>query len=228
MILKIKGMNFNVFPFVNSDRLDPGTFVWSVAPGEGITGIQIAASGVINVGAKDRQLFFSDAPYRFAMLENSMLAQSIGTPLLNSRGEVVGVVAGYKNNRGVIRAGFLKSAFDSLLKNNKITRPSLGIHFYEASQILNTPENAPYVDRGVVLSGDTSRHVLPVERKSPLAVLNLKPGDRILSLNNEAISTVRSLPEIILDYKPGDKVEIMYLHDGQEQKTTITLGVLNH
>ena len=114
------------------------------------------------------------------------------------------------------------------MKNNKITRPSLGIHFYEASQILNTPENAPYVDRGVVLSGDTSRHVLPVESKSPLAVLNLTPGDRILSLNNEAISTVRSLPEIILDYKPGDKVEIMYLHDGQEQKTTITLGVLNH
>ena len=127
-----------------------------------------------------------------------------------------------------MRAGLLKSAFDRVLKDNKVTRPSLGVHFFEAAQTLNLPENTPYGNRGVVLAGDSTRKIVPVDRKSPLAALGLKAGDRILAINNESISSVRSLPDILFDYNPGDRVEITYVRDNKESKKTMTLGGLNH
>ncbi|MBI5913728.1 serine protease [Candidatus Azambacteria bacterium] len=226
-ILKIKGLNFDVLPFVNNDRIDPGAFAWVVSPGEGLMPSEVVAAAV-TLSTKDRQPFSSDIPYRFAVLKNSVGAESVGTPLLNGKGEIVGVIAGNKNNRSIVRVGFLKSAFDRVLKNHKITRPSLGIHFYEASQTLNAQENTSYGVRGVVLAGDSARKLSGVDRKSPLAPLALKAGDRVLALNNESISAVRSLPDILFDYGPGDRVEITYVRGTEEGKTTITLGSLNN
>ncbi|KKU13748.1 MAG: HtrA protein [Candidatus Magasanikbacteria bacterium GW2011_GWC2_45_8] len=227
-ILKIKGNNFDVLPFVNNDKNDSGTFAWMVVPSEGLFPSEIIATGVVAVNSKDRQPFSSDIPYRFDVIKNSASAESLGSPLLNGKGEILGSLAGSKNNRSVLRAGLLKSAFDRVLKDNKITRPSLGVHFFEAAQTLNLPENTPYGNRGVVLAGDITRKIVPVDRKSPLAALGLKAGDRILAINNESISSMRSLPDILFDYNPGDRVEITYVRDNKESKKTMTLGGLNH
>lgn len=228
MILKIKGVNFDILPFVNNDHIDPGAFAWVVVPGEGLVSSEIVANDAVVLGFKDRQPFSSDIPYRFSVLKNSAPAESLGAPLLNGKGEIIGVIAANKNNRSVVRAGFLKIALDSVFKNHKITRPSLGIHFYEASQMLNMSEDTPYGARGVVLAGDTVRRLSPVDRKSPLASFALKAGDRVLAINNESISSVRSLPDILFDYSPGNHVEITYARGTKEGKATITLGSLNN
>lgn len=227
-ILKINGNNFDLLPFVNNDKIDPGAFVWVISPSEGLIPSEIIATGAVTVNYKDRQPFFSDTPYRFGIIKNSAPPESLGSPLLNGKGEIVGIISGNKNNRSVVRAGFLKSALEGVFKDKKITRPSLGIHFFEAGQSLNIPENTPYGARGIVLAGDAAHKILPVDKKSPFAALGFRAGDRILSLNNESVSAVRSLPDILFDYSPGDRAEIAYVRDGKEIKTNITLGTLNH
>lgn len=229
VILKIKGTDFDVLPFVNNNRADyPGTFVWTIEPGEGLLPSEIITSGAVVAGISGRQPFFSDIPYRLGLLKDSVSPKAVGGPILNGKGEIVGVLTADKNNRAMLRVGFLQSALDQALKNRKIIRPSLGIRFYEAAQVINAADDVAYSRRGVVLAGDAARKLAPIDRKSPLAKLGLKAGDRLLALNNESISPLRSLPDILFDYNPGDSVEITYIHAAKESKTTITLGGLNH
>lgn len=51
----------------------------------------------------------------------------------------------------------------------------------------------------------------------------LKAGDTMVSWNGEAITSVESWMPLLAAHNPGDKVEIVYLRNGEEHRTTCTL-----
>lgn len=67
-------------------------------------------------------------------------------------------------------------------------------------------------------------YVKRVEDRSPAEKAGLKEGDVIITVDKEKIFSPDDLIEYIGNKKPGDKVEIVFIRDGKENKSTVTLG----
>lgn len=66
--------------------------------------------------------------------------------------------------------------------------------------------------------------VTGITKASAAEKIGLKVGDVITRIDDEEISSPRSLSSTIGDHKPGDKVTVTFTRDGKEQKQTATLG----
>lgn len=153
-------------------------------------------------------------------------AGNSGGPLLNLKGEVIGV-----NTATALAAqsiGFSipidKAARDinQVEKTGKISYPFLGVRYVVINEQLKSEKNLP-VDYGVLLMrGDQGEPA--VTAGSAAEKVGLKEGDIILEFNNEKITTDNSLAKIISKYNPGDKITLKVLQDGKEQAISVILG----
>ncbi len=78
---------------------------------------------------------------------------------------------------------------------------------------------------GVYLGSDGQPGVLvrKVHPGSPAAKAGLKAGDRILSINNAALPSVRALQREVSSYHPGDKVALQVRRAGSSLKIVVLL-----
>jgi S1-C subfamily serine protease len=138
-----------------------------------------------------------------------------GGPLLNLRGEVVGInTAGIGSGMMGADTGSADMAFAvegntvcraaaDLLANGKITWPYLGI-------------------RGEAISEGQS--VVEVTADGPSAAAGIEPGDVITAFDGEEISLKNSLLDLLFEREPGDVVTVTVERDGAPQTFEVTLG----
>lgn len=130
-----------------------------------------------------------------------------GGPLLNMAGQVVGIntaIAAEAQNIGfAISISPALPIIEQLIRHGRAIRPWLGVTFLSAREgVLLT-----YVDPG-----------------SPADKAGLKIGDIIIRFAGQKVTTGEELRRAIVSHKIGEKVEIVYLREGKEHKTTATLG----
>jgi 2-alkenal reductase len=138
-----------------------------------------------------------------------------GGPLLNLRGEVVGVnTAGIGSSMMGSDTGSADMAFAvegntvcqaaaDLLANGKIDWPYLGI-------------------QGEATSDGQS--VVEVVEDGPSAKAGIEPGDVITGLDGQDITRQKSLIDLLFEHKPGDVVSVTAERDGTSQTFQVTLG----
>jgi len=149
-----------------------------------------------------------------------------GGPLLNLRGEVIGIntaVAESAQSIGfAIPINKAKRDIEQVRVNNKITYPFLGIHYVVINQDIKD-KNELTVDYGAwVQKGQGTEPA--VTKDSAAAKAGVKEGDIVLELNGEKITESNSLAKIILKYNPGDQVSLKILRDDKELELQATLG----
>lgn len=161
----------------------------------------------IDAGALDR-LIQTDA---------AISSGNSGGPLINLRGEVIGV------NTAVARSGFDTAA-------NNI---GFAIGVDEVKRVIEQlrieaggePRRQGYL--GIALSdrndGGTGAVVAEVETGSPADKAGLQVRDIILQINDQTITGQNALIAIIRDSAPGDQVEIVIERDGKRQTLNATL-----
>lgn len=138
-----------------------------------------------------------------------------GGPLLNLRGEVVGVnVAGIGSGMMGADSGSADMAFAiegnticnaaaTLIAEGKITWPYLGIE------------------------GDATaegQEVLGVEDNGPAAAAGLEPGDVITGFDGQELDRQNTLLDLLFDRKPGDTVDVTVDREGTPWTFQVTLG----
>lgn len=74
------------------------------------------------------------------------------------------------------------------------------------------------------LGGTNGALVQKVVEDSPAERAGLRAGDIIVAVNDEQVSTERSLPDIIGQYRPGDSVRLTVQRGGEEIKVEVRLG----
>ncbi len=149
-----------------------------------------------------------------------------GGPLLNARGEVVGMnTAIYADSRqsGNIGIGFAVpiNAVRNLLpqlRAGKITRGMIGV------QVQPVPREA-LEDFG--LKQRTGALVAVVSANGPAAKAGMEPGDIILEVNNRPIPSRDELVQTVMSLTPGTTVPVTVLRDKQRKTLNVTIGEID-
>ena len=132
-----------------------------------------------------------------------------GGPLVNMKGEVIGITSAKIAMVGVEGMGYALSTnmaipiINELINTGHVVRPWLGVVLH------------PIYDKGALIT-----YVVP---DSPADEAGLEPDDVIISFNGQEISTAHGLIQAIHSCQVGQRVEITFLRDEAENITHATL-----
>ena len=150
-----------------------------------------------------------------------------GGPLINIQGQVIGITSSKIASNGgtsVEGLGFAIPANDviniikQLEKDGKVTRPALGIHMVNLSN-LNTTDLQKLKLPGNVTSGVAVRSV---QTNMP-ANGHLQRFDVITKVDDKAISSTTELQSALYSHSIGDEMTVTYYRNGKEETTKIKL-----
>ncbi len=143
-----------------------------------------------------------------------------GGPLLNSRGEVIGidtaVVSGAQNIGFAIPINDAKKDISQVESSGKISTPYLGVRYIPVDSSVQQQYSLS-VDYGALVQGGNGQTA--VVSGSPAAKAGLKSGDVILSVNGTDITQDNPLSNLISQYQVGQTITLSVLRKGK----TITL-----
>jgi len=144
-------------------------------------------------------------------------AGNSGGPLLNLKGEVIGInvamVSGAQNIGFAIPIDQVKKAIESVKKNGKISVPFLGVRYLIINKEIYKKQNLP-VDYGALIRGNEEGPA--VIKNSPADKAGLQAEDIILELNGEKITEQNPLGLLIQKYNVGDKIKLKILRNNKE------------
>jgi serine protease Do len=175
------------------------------------------------VGAKGRAI--GAGPYDdFIQTDASINPGNSGGPLLNARGEVVGINSAiYSQSGGNIGIGFAipiemaSHIADSLRTRGKVVRGWLGFAIQDV-----TPE----ISKAMGVKEDTGALVADVVKEGPADKAGIQRGDVILAYQGKEIASSRDLPIRVAETPVGAHAELKVLREGQEKTITAEIGEL--
>jgi len=139
-----------------------------------------------------------------------------GGPLVNMRGQVVGITSAKISGVGVEGMGYaisIKTALpiiEQLITKGYVTRPWLGVTLYTVDEYVATVNRLP-VDKGVV--------IIHVAQDSPADKAGLKELDVITYFKDTEVTTAEELLQLLHSSQVGEKVKITLVR-GNDTKTT--------
>ena len=210
-VLKINAPNVVPLALGDSDAVRVGQMVFAVGNPFGLQ--ETVTQGIIS--AKGRRAF-ADSGVEFLQTDAAVNQGNSGGPLLNLRGEIIGINSAiFSTSRegawlGIsfaIPANVARRALESVLKTGRIVRGYLGVLMQGL-----TPELA----RQFGLSDARGAVVLGVLPGSPAAGAGLRERDVIRSFNGRGITDVYVLRELLAEADLNTKVELGIVREGRE------------
>ncbi|MGE5614322.1 MAG: trypsin-like peptidase domain-containing protein [Bacillota bacterium] len=144
-----------------------------------------------------------------------------GGPLLNSRGEVIGIntvkVSSAEGIGFAIPINISKPIVEKLVSTGEFKEPYLGLFAYDKSVI-------PYIDEASNVPGGI--YVAHVDANGPAYRGGIRKGCIIRKVDGKEVNTMMQLRTYIYSKSPGDTVQITHLMHGSNEWTTtpIVLG----
>jgi serine protease Do len=205
--------------FGDSDKLEVGE--WVVAIGNPFGLDSTVTSGIVS--AKGRHI--GQGPYdNFIQTDASINPGNSGGPLINLRGEVIGINTAIFSRSGTnIGIGFaipinlVKELLPQLRGKGKVTRGYLGVLIQKV-----TPDIAES------LGVDRARGALVanVSKDGPAEKAGVKVGDVIVEFDGKEIKDSGDLPIIVARTPVDKKVGMKVLRDKKEMVLNVTVGEL--
>ncbi len=220
-VLKIKAdgdESFSHVDFGDSDALVVGEWVLAMGNpfgfGHTVTAGIVSAKGrFINQGAYDD----------FVQTDAAINPGNSGGPLVNMKGQVVGINSNIISNSGgsmgigfAIPSNMTRKIYDQLVNEGAVTRGWLGVSIQPLSAELA---------RSFGLEGKRGALISEIlGESSPAAKAGLKAGDIIVELNGIPVDSNTHLVHLVADIRPGDTVEMKYYRDGKLASTRVTVA----
>ena len=140
-----------------------------------------------------------------------------GGPLINSRGEVVGIntlkISGGEGIGFAIPVKSIASVLKNVTDDGEYITPYLGIYGFDS-------EIAAYYGK---TDEENGVYILDISEKSPLKWCNIEEGNIIVSFNGEKIDNMLDLRNELFKCKCGDNVKVQYIQDGILKEVCVAL-----
>lgn len=231
-VLKINSANVKtVAEFGNSNSIAAGQDVLAIGSPMGSEYANTVTKGIIS--AKSRTLKSGTDGTLTSVIQTDAAINSgnSGGPLINMAGQVIGInsmkLAGSSDGSSVEGMGFaipsneVVKIINQLIKNGKISRPSLGISMIDLSRVTTDQQQSVLklpssITKGVV--------IIDVQSGSNAQTAGLEQYDVITKLGDTKITNTSSLKSALYKYKVGDTTKVTYYRDGQSHTATLKLA----
>ena len=229
-VIKIDGDNFPTLNLGDDTKSRVGEWVLAIGNPLGfdftVTAGIISAKGRSLPGLLSRR---GDNNYSISDLIQTDAAINPGNsggPLVNQRGEVIGITSAIASPTGV-NAGYgfaipitlARKVMDDIIKHGKVRVGVLGILIREV-----TPEDAAVAGmkdiRGAKVDGFNPSSGSGAERAG------MQAGDIIITADGHPVDRVSTLQRVIRDHEPGEKVQLEVMRYGQKKSFAVTLTEL--
>ena len=184
---------------------------------------QLAVASVI-VEAKNYQPNFPlDSEKVENYLQSSVKYISLGGPLFNYQGKVVGIkVAQDDESTLIFPASDISSVLDKVIAEDKITRLEFGVKYVNLNDKIAKANDLSRT-RGLLIYSAPSSGQSAVKPNSPAYKAGLKANDIITKIGEDEIDSYYLLPQSLQKYSAEEQVEITYWRDNQELQTKVIL-----
>jgi serine protease Do len=224
-LLKIEATEpLTVLPLGESDKAEVGEWVMAIGNPFGLPGGGNSVTvGVVSFVGRDLFLGVRGTSVEMIQTDAAINPGNSGGPLLNSRGEVIGintliVTGGSQASAGVgfsVPINVAKEILPQLREKGKVIRGWIGVSINSVTEELAGTYG---------LSEGRGAYVSSVTPGSPAGKAGLQPEDVILSADARTIQDSSDLSRYISSKSPGTTVKLELLR-GKERKTvSVTLG----
>jgi serine protease Do len=221
-VLKINEKNLPVLAIGDSKNLKPGQ--WVVAIGSPFGFDRSVTAGIVSALGRP-SIDGSQRYVPFIQTDVAINRGNSGGPLLNTRGEAVGINSQiFSNSGGYMGVSFAipiqtaMNAFEQIKTTGTVSRGQLGV------QIGDVPAEDM---AGLGLNKAEGAFVGGVLNGSAAANAGIRPGDVITAFNGQTIVKSSDLPPMVGALKPGTKAQVTIMRSGREQKLPVVLTALN-
>ncbi len=213
------GYSLPTVPLGNSDSLEIGESVLAIGNPFGLD--RTVTSGIVS--AKGRRI--GAGPYdNFIQTDASINPGNSGGPLINRRGEVVGInTAIYSRGGGNVGIGFaipinlVKEVLPQLRDDGRVTRGWLGVSLQKVT---------PLLAESLGLGEARGALVAEVLADTPAQKAGFQAGDVILDFDRNAVKESGDLPMIVARTPVGKAVDVNVWRDGDEKTLRVEIGEL--
>jgi serine protease Do len=203
----------------DSDSLKVGEWVMAIGNPFGLE--HSVTAGIVS--AKGR--FIGQGSYdNFIQTDAAINPGNSGGPLINLKGEVVGInTAIFSRTGGNIGIGFAtpinvaKEELPELQEKGKVTRGWLGVLIQKV-----TPEIAESME----LDDPHGALVADVMKDGPAAAAGIKVGDVIVEFDGKPVKDSNELPRMVARTAIGQSVTLKVLRGGKAEMVTVKIGEL--
>ena len=194
-------------------------------------------SGIISANNRELAAPTGRKIYNVIQTDAAINPGNSGGPLLNSKGELIGINTASLGMGVSSGIGFtipIQNALKSIteiIDTGFVERAIIGISYMERNptELESEKTGIPIINKGIL--------ILEVPKDSPAELSGLKGmrfnnetkkvdglGDIIIKINNDDINNPNDLNKILKKYKPDDVVDLKYIRDNKEQTTKLKLG----
>ncbi|MDP2807513.1 MAG: Do family serine endopeptidase [bacterium] len=225
-VIKLKGIKDDlpeseVAVLGNSDEIQVGDYAVAIGNPFGLE--RTVTQGIISYKGRTGLDIQGGGPmYQdFIQTDASINFGNSGGPLVNLRGEVIGINTAINSaGQGIgfaIPINMAKKIADQLIDHGKVVRGYLGILPQEIT---------PNLAEGLGIKEVKGVLVAKVEDNTPASRAGLLEGDVIIKFDGQEVPTVAKFRQVVADAKVGNSVSIIVIRDKKQKTIKATLGEL--
>jgi serine protease Do len=222
-VIKVDGQNLPNAPWGDSTKLHPGQTVLAFGNPFGfrftVTRGIVSALNRPNMSGDDAR-----KPGQFIQTDAAINPGNSGGPLVNARGEVVGIntflisPSGSFSGMGfAIPTQIVRPTVEKLVQFGKVTHGYMGIGIADV-----TPDNSKFFHMDKAVGAVISQ----VEPDSPGAKAGLKVGDVITHIDGKEVSDASELQVVVGQKNPDTKIDLQVMRDGKNVDVPVTLEAM--
>jgi serine protease Do len=216
-VVKIEGSNLPRLTIGDPNKLRVGEWVIAIGSPFGLD--NTVTAGIISAKARDTGDYLP-----LIQTDVAVNPGNSGGPLINMRGEVVGVNSQiYSRSGGYMGISFAvpideaMRVAEQLRTSGRVTRGRIGVQIGEVTKD---------VAESLGLARAQGALIQRVEPGGPAEKGGLEAGDIILKFNNLAIEKSTDLPRLVGATKPGNRATLSVWRKGANKEVTLTIAEL--
>lgn len=225
-LIQIKADKLTALKLGDSDAMEVGDWVLAIGAPFGLE--QSVTQGIIS--AKGRSSVHIVPGYEdFIQTDAAINPGNSGGPLVNMKGEVIGVntaiatnglAAGYMGVGFAIPSKLIHELLPALKKGEEIVRGYLGVGIKDLAEYEPGFEKTFGLDhrQGVLIENVYSH------RETPASKAGLRAEDVILEYNGKRLESAKQLQDMVAKTRPGTEVKLRVWRDRKEITIPVTIG----
>ncbi len=221
-VLKINATGLVATPIGDSSKVEVGD--WAIAIGSPFGLAQTVTAGIISATKRTDQ---GITPYDdFIQTDAAINPGNSGGPLLNLRGEIIGINTaiasrggGYNGVCFAVPSNTAARVLSDLISSGKVSRGFVGILPTNLTPAIAKQLSLPENQRGAL--------VQQVTKSMPAEKAGIRVGDVIVEIDGVTINSDSAMRRAIGETKPGSTVRMGVLRDGKSMEIPVTIAALD-